>query len=85
MNDYILYTRVFYTFHYNKQFTYLLTYYTYTTMPFHLFYMLQKDEEDKQFLQYCSLCEGYKSPRSHHCRKCDRYYFIELYAITRHL
>ena len=54
-------------------------------MPFHLFYMLQKDEEDKQFLQYCSLCEGYKSPRSHHCRKCDRYYFIELYAITRHL
>lgn len=30
------------------------------------------EEEDKQFLQYCSLCEGYKSPRSHHCRKCDR-------------
>lgn len=29
-------------------------------------------EENKRCLQYCSLCEGYKSPRSHHCRKCDR-------------
>lgn len=27
---------------------------------------------DTQFLQYCTMCEGYKAPRSHHCRKCDR-------------
>ena len=23
-------------------------------------------------LQYCAVCEGYKAPRSHHCRKCGR-------------
>lgn len=23
-------------------------------------------------LQFCSVCEGYKAPRSHHCRKCER-------------
>ncbi|XP_053982701.1 palmitoyltransferase ZDHHC6 isoform X1 [Hylaeus volcanicus] len=27
---------------------------------------------DTQFLQYCSVCKGYKAPRSHHCRKCGR-------------
>lgn len=27
---------------------------------------------DTQYLQYCSVCEGYKAPRSHHCRKCRR-------------
>lgn len=31
-----------------------------------------KDENDTKFLQYCSVCEGYKAPRSHHCRKCNR-------------
>ncbi|XP_071748011.1 palmitoyltransferase ZDHHC6 isoform X3 [Lepeophtheirus salmonis] len=31
-----------------------------------------KDEQDSQFLQYCSLCRGYKAPRAHHCRKCQR-------------
>ncbi|KAG8197973.1 hypothetical protein JTE90_029368 [Oedothorax gibbosus] len=25
-----------------------------------------------RFLQYCSLCKGYKAPRAHHCRKCKR-------------
>uniref|UniRef100_A0A3Q3B1B1 Palmitoyltransferase n=1 Tax=Kryptolebias marmoratus TaxID=37003 RepID=A0A3Q3B1B1_KRYMA len=25
-----------------------------------------------QYLQYCIVCQGYKSPRSHHCRKCNR-------------
>ncbi|XP_043497730.1 palmitoyltransferase ZDHHC6 isoform X2 [Polistes fuscatus] len=25
---------------------------------------------DAQFLQYCTVCQGYKAPRSHHCRKC---------------
>lgn len=23
-------------------------------------------------LQYCKVCEGFKAPRSHHCRKCGR-------------
>jgi len=23
-------------------------------------------------LQFCELCQGYKSPRAHHCRKCGR-------------
>lgn len=27
-------------------------------------------EEDTQFLQHCSVCNGYKAPRAHHCRKC---------------
>ncbi|KAG7154392.1 palmitoyltransferase ZDHHC6-like [Homarus americanus] len=29
-----------------------------------------ENESDKQFLQFCAACEGYKAPRSHHCRKC---------------
>lgn len=29
-------------------------------------------KEEEGFLQYCEICEGFKSPRSHHCRKCDR-------------
>lgn len=28
--------------------------------------------EHMKLLQYCDLCECYKTPRSHHCRKCDR-------------
>uniref|UniRef100_A0A8D8JJQ5 Palmitoyltransferase n=1 Tax=Culex pipiens TaxID=7175 RepID=A0A8D8JJQ5_CULPI len=31
-----------------------------------------KNPKDEQFLQFCSSCEGFKAPRSHHCRKCDR-------------
>lgn len=31
-----------------------------------------KTAEAKSFLQFCTICEGYKAPRSHHCRKCDR-------------
>lgn len=27
---------------------------------------------DVQFLQFCTICQGYKAPRSHHCRKCGR-------------
>ncbi|CAD6226698.1 GSCOCG00005869001-RA-CDS [Cotesia congregata] len=27
---------------------------------------------DTKYLQYCNVCEGYKAPRSHHCRKCGR-------------
>ncbi|XP_053603908.1 palmitoyltransferase ZDHHC6-like [Plodia interpunctella] len=29
-------------------------------------------EEDTQCLQFCHVCEGYKAPRSHHCRQCGR-------------
>lgn len=29
-----------------------------------------EDEGDKRFLQFCNVCEGYKAPRTHHCRKC---------------
>lgn len=28
--------------------------------------------DDTKFLQNCSICESYKCPRAHHCRKCDR-------------
>lgn len=31
-----------------------------------------KNKEDYQYLQFCKICEGYKAPRSHHCRKCNR-------------
>uniref|UniRef100_A0A182K328 Palmitoyltransferase n=1 Tax=Anopheles christyi TaxID=43041 RepID=A0A182K328_9DIPT len=27
---------------------------------------------DEQYLQLCCVCNGYKAPRSHHCRKCNR-------------
>ena len=27
---------------------------------------------DRRFLQYCEVCRGYKAPRAHHCRQCDR-------------
>ncbi|XP_054156115.1 palmitoyltransferase ZDHHC6-like, partial [Oppia nitens] len=30
------------------------------------------DPSDCQLLQYCHQCRGYKPPRSHHCRRCDR-------------
>ncbi|CAF4816219.1 unnamed protein product [Pieris macdunnoughi] len=29
-------------------------------------------EEDVEYLQYCTVCEGFKAPRSHHCKKCGR-------------
>ncbi|XP_065304132.1 palmitoyltransferase ZDHHC6-like isoform X2 [Dermacentor albipictus] len=31
--------------------------------------------DDEQFLQYCANCDGFKTPRSHHCRKCERCVF----------
>lgn len=27
-------------------------------------------EESQQYLQFCTICKGYKAPRSHHCKKC---------------
>ncbi|PZC85913.1 palmitoyltransferase ZDHHC6 [Helicoverpa armigera] len=27
-------------------------------------------QEDTDNLQFCTVCNGYKAPRSHHCRKC---------------
>lgn len=32
----------------------------------------QEKATDTQYLQYCTVCQGYKAPRSHHCRKCER-------------
>ncbi|PAV57345.1 hypothetical protein WR25_13739 [Diploscapter pachys] len=29
-------------------------------------------EEHESRLQWCTVCEGYKAPRSHHCSKCGR-------------
>lgn len=31
-----------------------------------------ENSQDSMYLQYCILCQGYKAPRSHHCRKCNR-------------
>uniref|UniRef100_A0A7G3AM45 Palmitoyltransferase n=1 Tax=Lutzomyia longipalpis TaxID=7200 RepID=A0A7G3AM45_LUTLO len=31
-----------------------------------------KDPKVQDQLQYCTVCQGYKVPRSHHCRRCDR-------------
>ncbi|KAH8379427.1 hypothetical protein KR009_004934, partial [Drosophila setifemur] len=31
-----------------------------------------KSLEDCKYLQFCKICQGYKAPRSHHCRRCDR-------------
>ena len=36
-------------------------------------FSFQKKKADEQYLQYCNFCEGFKAPRSHHCRKCNRY------------
>ncbi|OXB61999.1 hypothetical protein ASZ78_006706 [Callipepla squamata] len=27
--------------------------------------------QDCMYLQYCKVCQSYKAPRSHHCRKCN--------------
>lgn len=41
--------------------------------PGHLPYSWKPDdEEDVTNLQFCIVCQGYKAPRSHHCRKCKR-------------
>lgn len=29
-----------------------------------------ENSSDEEYLQYCDTCQGYKAPRSHHCRKC---------------
>nr|XP_014086739.1 palmitoyltransferase ZDHHC6 [Bactrocera oleae] len=31
-----------------------------------------KNPNDVDQLQFCKICQGYKAPRSHHCRKCNR-------------
>lgn len=31
-----------------------------------------KCDSDCQFLQFCTFCDGYKPPRAHHCRRCNR-------------
>ena len=34
-----------------------------------------KDPEDCKYVQYCGQCIGYKPPRAHHCRRCERCVF----------
>lgn len=41
-------------------------------------FFLQEKATDTQYLQYCSVCEGYKAPRSHHCRKCKILYEFDI-------
>ncbi|XP_037045727.1 palmitoyltransferase ZDHHC6 [Bradysia coprophila] len=31
-----------------------------------------EDKSTEEFLQFCTICEGFKAPRSHHCRKCGK-------------
>ena len=33
---------------------------------------LLSDEQISHFLQYCEVCQGFKAPRAHHCRRCNR-------------
>ncbi|CAF1111142.1 unnamed protein product [Adineta ricciae] len=28
--------------------------------------------EDEKYLQYCDVCDGFKAPRAHHCKKCGK-------------
>lgn len=30
------------------------------------------NKKDEKFLQFCSQCQGFKAPRSHHCRRLNR-------------
>ena len=46
----------------------------------------QENSSDEEYLQYCDTCQGYKAPRSHHCRKCKLYIlnligFIKLHKL----
>ena len=34
--------------------------------------LLQKNKEDEAKLQFCKICNSFKAPRSHHCKKCQR-------------
>ena len=33
---------------------------------------LNEVKDLRLYLQYCEICKGFKAPRSHHCRKCNR-------------
>ncbi|KAL1122363.1 hypothetical protein AAG570_003768 [Ranatra chinensis] len=33
---------------------------------------LPESARDETYLQFCKICQGYKAPRSHHCKKCGR-------------
>lgn len=30
------------------------------------------NDDDQKLMQFCQICVGYKVPRSHHCRQCNR-------------
>lgn len=34
-----------------------------------------ENKEDERKLQFCKICDSFKAPRSHHCRKCNRCVF----------
>ncbi|GLV42049.1 uncharacterized protein CBL_04992 [Carabus blaptoides fortunei] len=40
--------------------------------PGHLPPKWKPDDDDVKYLQFCKVCDGYKAPRSHHCRKCEK-------------
>lgn len=41
--------------------------------PGHLQFQWEPERKgDKELLQYCECCEGYKAPRAHHCKTCKR-------------
>ncbi|CAF1174013.1 unnamed protein product [Adineta steineri] len=31
-----------------------------------------KNKEDEKYLQYCTICQGFKTSQAYHCRKCSR-------------
>lgn len=35
----------------------------------------KENKEDERKLQFCKICDSFKAPRSHHCRKCNRCVF----------
>lgn len=57
-----------------KQFNLILIIIIHPLKQFSVQFKIQykKDKRAKKMLQYCNICEGYKAPRSHHCRKCQR-------------
>jgi len=36
-------------------------------------YYVQAGDGEERYVQYCTICLSYKAPRSHHCRKCQRW------------
>jgi len=43
-----------------------------------LIFVSQELEKDQQYLQFCTICDGFKAPRVHHCHKCTNLKFFKL-------